>query len=90
MPAEVGTFCEACSPARVARYEGTKLILERVACSCKCPETVFEARGPRCLVCDHPVMIELTDRWDDPFLWIDPRTHRPVRVDDVRVTYRLD
>ena len=42
------------------------------------------------MVCDHPVMIELTDRWDDPFLWIDPRTHRPVRVDDVRVTYRLD
>ena len=77
------TFCEACSPPRIARYEGAKLILERVGCSCQCPETVFEARGPRCSICNHPVNIELTDHWEDPFLWINPRTHRPVRIDEV-------
>jgi RNA polymerase subunit RPABC4/transcription elongation factor Spt4 len=60
------------------------LILERVGCSCKCPETVFEARGPRCPVCNHEVKIELTDRWEDPFLWIDPDTHGAVRVDEVK------
>jgi len=71
-----------CSPPRLARYEGRKLILERVACNCKCPETVFEFSGPRCPVCNHPVKIELTDRWEDPYLWIDPRTHRPVKLDE--------
>jgi hypothetical protein len=79
----VGTFCEACRPRRIPRYEGTKLILERVGCGCRCPETVFEARGPRCLVCNHSVNIELTDDWEDPFVWVDPRTHRPVRIDEV-------
>jgi hypothetical protein len=29
------------------------------------------------------VKIELTDDWEDPFLWLDPRTHNPVRVDEV-------
>lgn len=73
-----------CSPPRVPRYEGTRLILEQVSCGCQCPETVFESRGPRCSRCDHPVKVELTDRWEDPYLWIDPKTHRPVRIDDVK------
>jgi len=79
----VETFCEACSPPRIPRYEGTKLILEHVGCDCQCRETVFESRGPRCYKCDHPVKVELTDRWEDPYLWIDPSTHQPVRVDEV-------
>ena len=73
-----------CSPPRIPRYEGQNLLLERVDCNCKCPDTVFEPRGPRCPRCDHSVKIELTDRWDDPFLWIDPKTHSPVRLDEVR------
>lgn len=48
-----------------------------------CPETIFEARGPRCLICNHPVNIELTDHWEDPFVWINPRTHMPVRLDEI-------
>ena len=80
----MGTFCEACRPPRAPRYEGTKLILEVVRCGCKCPETVFESRGPRCSICNHPVDIELTDHWDDPLLWINPHTRRPVRLDEVR------
>jgi hypothetical protein len=35
-------------------------------------------------MCNHPVKIELTDVWDDPCLWIDPETHRPVRIDEVK------
>ena len=81
---EVEAFCEACSPPRMPRYEGRKLLLEPVECNCKCPDTVFESRGPRCPRCDHLVKIELTDRWDDPFLWIDPKTHGPVRLDEIK------
>lgn len=65
---EVGPFCEACSPPRIPRYEGRKLVLEHVNCECQCPDTVFEPRGPRCPQCDHHVKIELTDDWEDPFL----------------------
>jgi hypothetical protein len=85
---EVRTICEACSPPRVARYEGHNLILERVECNCPCSETVFEARGPRCPRCDHLVKIELTDDWKDPFLWIDPKTGAPVKVDQVQPSKR--
>lgn len=83
-PTEVETFCEACSPPRIPRYEGLKLVLEHAGCNCKCPDTVFEPRGPRCPRCDHLVKIELTDRWDDPFIWIDPKTHSPVKLDEVK------
>jgi hypothetical protein len=79
----VKTFCEACSPPRIPRFEGRNLLLEKVACNCKCSETIFESRGPRCPRCDHPVKIELTDKWDDPFLWLDPKTHNPIRLDEV-------
>jgi hypothetical protein len=27
--------------------------------------------------------IELTDDWQDPFLWIDPKTKAPIKVDEV-------
>lgn len=82
---EVGTFCEACSPPRIPRYEGRNLVLERVDCNCRCPDTIFEPLGPRCPRCDHPVKIELTDDWKDPFLWIDPKTHGPVNLDQVKL-----
>jgi len=75
-----------CSPPRLPHYEGTRLVLERVSCRCNCPVTVFEANGPRCATCDHVVKIELTDDWRDPFLWINPKTKSPVRVDEVQPT----
>jgi hypothetical protein len=80
----VGNLCEACSPPRIPRYEGTRLILDRVSCNCKCKETVLESKGPRCEDCDHQVKIELADRWEDPLIWIDPKTHRPVKLDSVK------
>jgi hypothetical protein len=73
-----------CSPPRIPRYEGRKLVLDHLECYCQCPNTVFESKGPRCPQCHHLVKIELTDEWRDPFLWMDPKTHGPVRVDDIR------
>lgn len=29
--------------------------------------------------------IELTDDWHDPFLWIDPKTKNPIRLDAIPV-----
>jgi len=81
----VVNFCEACSPPRAVRYEGSRLILEISKCACSCPNTVFEANGPRCPKCAHLVKIELSDDWHDPFLWIDPKTKGPVRVDEIIV-----
>ena len=83
-PKEVKTFCEACSPPRVAHYEGRNLVLRRVDCSCQCSETIFEQDGPRCPKCNHLVKIQLTDQWVDPFLWIDPKTGEPVRIDEIQ------
>ena len=80
----VETFCEACSPPRIPRYEGRTLLLESVVCNCNCPDTIFEPRGPRCPQCDHLVKIQLTEAWRDPFLWIDPKTHGPVRLDEIK------
>ncbi len=57
--------------------------MERVDCACQCPNTIFEAKGPRCPRCNHRVKIELTDDWEDPFLWIDPKTGGPVKLDEV-------
>ena len=45
---------------------------------------MFESKGPRCEDCDHQVKIELTDRWEDPLIWLDPKTHRPVRLDAIK------
>jgi hypothetical protein len=28
--------------------------------------------------------IELTDHWEDPTIWINPKTHAPVKLDEVR------
>gem|GEM_PF-2286480 len=76
-------MCEACSPPRIPHYEGRTLILERAKCSCVCPNTVFESKGPRCPRCSHLVKIELTDNWEDPELWINPRTRNTVKVDEI-------
>ena len=81
---EVGSMCEACSPPRIATYEGRNLILKRADCNCQCPHTIFEQDGPRCPRCNHLVKIQLTDEWTDPFLWIDPKTHEPVRIEEVQ------
>jgi hypothetical protein len=76
-------LCEGCSPQRIARYEGRRLVLEMPKCGCSCPDTIFEFNGPRCPRCTHLVKIELTDDWHDPFLWTDPKTKNPIRIDEI-------
>ena len=91
---ELRTFCEQCSAPRRPRYSGKTLILEKVPCYCPCKITVFGVDGTRCADekgCGHLVKIELTDSiYEEPDVYINPKTHQPVRVADVQPSSRHD
>lgn len=79
-------MCEGCRPPKQPRYVGNTLILEPVTCDCKCPKTIL-SNPPRCEKCGHVIRIQLTDdttTWEEQPLWIDRKTKRPVRLDEVK------
>jgi uncharacterized paraquat-inducible protein A len=67
-------MCKDCKTKMKARYEGTRMILEREPCNCEHCDTVEFEDVPRCVNCGHKLDVKLTDDasfWERNPPWLD-------------------
>jgi hypothetical protein len=85
-------LCEGCRVQRKPRYEGSKLILEKVTCLCSCVEVVYGPRGAACVKCEHTIkdipVFEDPEGWEGPYFR--DGTGHPIRVDSIVPSSRRD